>query len=36
MGSNKKIRWLAIIDFEESVVIVRAVMTLQEYDKWKR
>ena len=34
IGGNK-FRLLAIIDFKESVVIVRAVMTHKEYDKWK-
>lgn len=34
IGGNK-FRLLAIIDFSESVVIVRAVMTHKEYDKWK-
>ncbi len=34
IGGNK-FRILAIIDFKESVVIVRAVMTHKEYDKWK-
>ena len=34
IGGNK-FRPLAIIDFDESVEIVRAVMTHREYDKWK-
>ena len=34
IGGNK-FRLLAIIDFRESVVIVRAVMTHKEYDTWK-
>jgi mRNA interferase HigB len=34
IGGNK-FRLLAIIDFKESVVIVRNVMTHKEYDQWK-
>jgi mRNA interferase HigB len=34
IGGNK-FRLLAIIDFKESVVIVRAIMTHKEYNKWK-
>jgi mRNA interferase HigB len=34
IGGNK-FRLLTIIDFKESVVIVRGVMTHKEYDKWK-
>jgi len=34
IGGNK-FRLLAILDFKESVVIVQAVMTHKEYDKWK-
>ncbi|MGO8814355.1 MAG: type II toxin-antitoxin system HigB family toxin [Terriglobia bacterium] len=34
IGGNK-FRILSIIDFKESVVIVRSVMTHKEYDKWK-
>ena len=34
IGGNK-FRLLAIIDFRESVVIVRAAMTHKEYDKWE-
>jgi mRNA interferase HigB len=34
IGGNK-FRIAAIIDFEESVVVVRAVMTHKEYNQWK-
>lgn len=34
LGGNKY-RLAAIVDFRESVVIVRAALTHKEYDKWR-
>jgi len=34
IGGNKY-RLLSVIDYKESVVIVRAVMRHKEYDRWK-